>query len=144
MYKVELKVSAISEAEAASAVLVRQKNRGGTWINEEQINVTSADPLRVLLLENDQRVLVQGHSNVVQVYDRTQMMATSQTVSVPSTTTTPPDGDESPPSEVIQQRNIKAWMEEDRLAAARTAARQRLKEIAKEVAKEATKEAKNE
>lgn len=140
MYKVELKVSAISETEAASAVLVRQKNRSGTWINEEQINVTSADPPRVLLLENDQRVLVQGHSNVVQVYDRTQMMATSQVVSVPSTTTTPPDGDESPPSDVIQQRNIRAWMEEDRLAAARTAARQRLKEIARE----ATKETKNE
>ncbi len=140
MYKIELKISAISEAEAASAVLVRQKNRSGTWINEEQINVTSADPPRVLLLENDQRVVVQGHSNVVQVYDRTQMMATSQMVPVPATTTTPPDGDESPPSEVIQQRNIKAWMEEDRLAAARTAARLRLKAIAKEVAKEAKNE----
>ena len=126
MYKVELKVLPTQDNEEVSGTFMRQRNRGGTWINEESVTITSHDEPRVIMLEDGQRVVVEARSNVVVTYDRGQSAAVPSTR--PVVRQTPEfDRDESPPSEALVRSTTLAWLEEDRVAAAISEARFKLR-----------------
>lgn len=136
MKSVRVIVSAIRDGEVVSGVFVKQRKRGDAWLNEESINVVSGEPgsERTFLLGNDQRLIIEGQSDVKIVYDRNQSVALPVQSREPRPEPTPPDtdGTESPatPAVELAQRpaELAALQAQEKRDAAITAARLRLKQ----------------
>lgn len=136
MKSVKVIVSAIRDGEVVSGVFVKQRRRGDTWLNEESINVVSGEPgsERTFLLGDDQRLIIEGRSDMKVVYDRGQGAALPVRSQEPRPAPTPPDtdGTESPevPAVELAQRpaELAALQAQEKRDAAITAARLRLKQ----------------
>ena len=140
MKSIKLKIDAVRDNEEVSGTLSKQRFRHGTWTNEETITVISGQPgsERTILLDDDQRLVIEGYSNVKMVYNREQMVAQPVAQPTPSErprpTRLPSDefGDEESPEKPAVERALEGselmqsfrQEERDRMI---TAAREKLK-----------------
>lgn len=140
MKSIKISIAPIRDGEVVSGVYMKQRFRNGTWLNEESITVVSDQPgnERTLLLDNDQRLVIEGKSNKKMIYDKDQATAREVEDNTLPTPASPvdSDGDESPRKPAVDRAmEPKAMSEaeaEERRQAALTAARQKLKEAPKE------------
>lgn len=100
MHTIKLSLHPIRDGEVVSATILKQRKRNDYWVNEEVIAFNSNEPgaERQVLLEDNQRIVVEGSSNVAVVYDKEQRAAVPRPagIMVPVSTPVNTDGDESP------------------------------------------------
>lgn len=122
MKAIVVEVHAIRDGERVSASVIIERKRDDQWIREKVIDVASgmADSKRRLLLEDDQRVVIEGKSNVEYVFDK------EQNASVPVLT--------DPEAEAKKQADEKA----EALALAQREAAEREKALAEKVSEPKT------
>lgn len=101
MKVIKLSVAAANDGDVVSGSLTIQRKKGEAWTNEEVITVVSGQPGadRTLVLDDTQRLLIEGTSNTETVYDRSQNAAVRRPIERPNVVATPPDhdGDEDTP-----------------------------------------------
>lgn len=86
MLKLEVDVEVVKAGDTGTATIYIEKKRGETWHREETIVVEpgAKDSARTLLVENDQRIVIEGWSETTMVYDREQMANVPRTVPRPT------------------------------------------------------------
>lgn len=136
MKVIKVSVNAARDGEVVSGVFMKQRRKGSAWTNEESITVVSGQPgsERTFVLDNDQRLVIEGQSDQQIVMDRAQMAAVPQRVIIPPRPPTPPsnDGEETstpstPGSRDMSVQELTAAQQQERRDAAITAARLALK-----------------
>ena len=138
MKVIKLSVLAASDDEVVSGTLSIQRKRGDSWTVEEVITVVSGKPgsERTLLLDDTQRLVVEGTSNVELVFDRAQAAAVPRPNGRPPLVPTPlsSDGEESDTPAIAEAAlrgvGIAEQMAQERRDAAITVAREKLKTAA--------------
>lgn len=98
MKLIKISIFEATDGEVVSGTITKQRKRGDAWIVEDIASYVTSDGVeRVLLLEDDQRIVVDGTSNRQIVYDHAQ--AAARPVLSPRSrpiTAAPQDADESP------------------------------------------------
>lgn len=74
MKAIVVEVHAIRDGERVSASVIVERRRSDHWVREKVTDVMSGmpDSKRRILLEDDQRVVIEGRSNVEYVFDKEQ------------------------------------------------------------------------
>lgn len=133
MKTVKVLVSAVREGDVVSGAFTKQRKRGDTWLNVEQMTLVSGDPSsdRTFILGNDERLVIEGAANSEIVYDHNQKAAMRRELPpAPPTKPGPNEEDFSPEKPAVDRAMepnalTEAQMQERRDAAL-TAARQKL------------------
>lgn len=136
MKVIKLTISAASDGEVVSGSLTTQRKRGDTWIVEDVITVISGQPgaERTMVLDDTQRLLIEGTSNTEVVYDKEQSAAVIRPVERPqaSPSRLNTDGDEDTGPSLVDESmrgpGLTALQEQERRDRAITEARQKLEE----------------
>ena len=137
MKSIKVGVFAVFDGDVVTASLIVQRKRGDSWVNESAITVLSGQPdsERIMLLEDNQRLVVEGSSNTRTIYDRSQMAAVPVRSASPMAKHTPEttDGDESPvvPADLRAQvgEEFMDLLTQEQRDQAVTVARLKLKEL---------------
>src|SRR5678816_891386 len=128
MLSLKLVLSAIRDGEKASGSIAIDRKKNDMWVGESSIDLVSGTPSaeRTILLENDQRMVLEGSSNVEVVYDKEQNAAVPKEKVLPEAK--PDDPDLSPEKsladlaaeefEAEQRRAAVAKAQEEKVAAA--------------------------
>ena len=133
MKSIRIVVSAVRDGEVVSGVIMKQRKKGDAWTSEEAITVVSSDPGadRTFVLDDDQRLIIEGKSDMHVVFDRDQFSSRIEKGPAPTATPTALDGDESPKKPAIDLAQEPGALSEaaaqERRDAAVTAARQTIK-----------------
>ena len=93
MLTIQIKLSPIRDGEKASGSIVTDRKKGDIWSRETSVDFVSGEPSadRTILLEDDQRLIIEGSSNMEIVYDREQNMATMREKPMPAPKLDDPD-----------------------------------------------------
>jgi len=93
MLTVKITVSAIRDGDRASGSIAIDRKKNDTWTRESSSDFVSATPSadRTIVLEDDQRLILEGSSNMEVVYDREQNMATVKEKPAPEPRPQDPD-----------------------------------------------------
>jgi len=134
MKTVKVAIEAASDDEVAVAIISYQRKRGDTWIQENQVTILSDQPEneRTILLDDDQRLVIEGQSNKVLVQDVANFTSRYETdPEFPKRfRPTPPDrdGEEKDTPDLVKEaqrpENIAKAQAEEARAAAITQGRQ--------------------
>lgn len=135
MFTVKVLVTPVRDGDKASGSVHVDRKKGDSWARENSMNFVSGDPSaeRTILVENDQRLIIEGSSNTEIVYDRAQGAAVTR--ERPITVQPTRDPDLSPEKPLADQAA------EDFAAAQRKAALDKVREENRKKAEEAAKTA---
>lgn len=83
MYSVKIELGSVRDGEKASASVAIEERRGSGWTRSEVRTILSGEPeaKRSLVLRNDQRVVIEGKSDVEVRFDPVQNAAVPMKVS---------------------------------------------------------------
>src|SRR5678816_1420242 len=93
MLSLKLVLSAIRDGEKASGSIAIDRKKNDMWVRESSIDLVSGTPSaeRTILLENDQRMVLEGSSNVEVIYDKEQNAAVPKEKVLPDAKPDDPD-----------------------------------------------------
>jgi nucleoid-associated protein YgaU len=138
MKTIKLAILPAADNEVVSATLSIQRKKGDSWTVDEVITIISGQPgaERTLLLDDSQRIVVEGTSNIETVFDKEQSAAVTRTVTRTLVGPTPVSDDGVEGDTPFTKTSAAALagvgfaeaQAEERRAAAVTAARERLQQ----------------
>jgi hypothetical protein len=140
MKVIKFSIHPAADGEVVNAAVSIQRKRGDAWLIDEVISIVSnqAGAERTLVLDDTQRIVIEGTSNTEVVYDREQNAAVTRPVERPPVKATPPstDGDEDTGPSLIDKAmggsEFNALKEQERRDQAIQAAKEKLAQQQKE------------
>lgn len=140
MFTVKVLVTPVRDGDKASGSVHVDRKKGDSWAREKSMNFVSGDPSaeRTILVENDQRLIIEGGSNTEVVYDRAQGAAVTRERPVTVQPTRDPDLSPEKSLADLAAEDFEKKQREAAIAKVREDNRKKAEEAAKTATKLAT------